>query len=61
MEAVSKAFFRRSNPQYSFVHVRLEHDRQSVARLQILQLLCGKQEDYAFGGFEYTARMIVEI
>ena len=61
MEVVSKAFFRISNPQYSFVHVGLEHGRQSVARLQILRLPRGNQEDYAFGDFEYTAHMIVEI
>ena len=61
MEAVSKAFFRRSNPQYSFVPAGLEHDKQSVDRLQILRLPRGNQEDYAFGDFEYTAHMTVEI
>ena len=61
MEAVSKVFFRRSNPRYSFVHVGSEHGRQSVARLQILRLPRGNQEDYAFGDFEYTAHTIVEI
>ena len=38
-----------------------EHGRQSVARLQILRLPRGNQEDYAFGDFEYTAHTIVEI
>ena len=61
MEAVSKAFFRRSNPQYSFVPAGSEHGRQSVAHLQTSQLPCGNQEDYAPGDFEYTARTIVEI
>ena len=61
MEAVSKAFFRRSNPQYSFVPAGLEHDRVSVAHLQTSQLPCGNQEDYAPGDFEYTAHMIAEI
>ena len=61
MGAVSKAFFRRSNPQYSFVPAGSEHDKQSVDRLQILRLPRGNQEDYAFGDFEYTAHMIVEI
>ena len=61
MEAVLTVVFRISNPQYSFVHVGLEHGRQSVARLQILRLPRGNQEDYAFGDFEYTAHMIVEI
>ena len=61
MEAVSKAFFRRLNPRYSFVHVGSEHSRQSVARPQILRLLCGNREDYALGDFEYIVRTIVEI
>ena len=61
MEAVLTVVFRISNPQYSFVHVGSEHGRQSVARLQILRLPRGNQEDYAFGDFEYTAHMIVEI
>ena len=61
MEAVSKAFFRRLNPRYSFVHVGSEHSRQSVARPQILRLLCGHREDYALGDFEYIVRTIVEI
>ena len=61
MEAVSKAFFRRLNPRYSFAPAGAEHGRQSVARLQILRLPRGNQEDYAFGDFEYTAHMIVEI
>ena len=61
MEAVSKAFFRISNPQYSFAPEGSEHGRQSVARLQILRLLRGNQEDYAFDDFEYTVRTIVEI
>ena len=61
MEAVSKAFFRISNPRYSFVLVGSEHGRQSVARPQILRLPRGNQEDYAFGDFEYTAHTIVEI
>ena len=61
MEAVSKAFFRRSNPRYSFAPVGSEHGRQSVARPQILRLLRGNQADCAFGDFEYTAHMIVEI
>ena len=61
MEAVSKAFFRRSNPQYSFVPAGSEHDKQSVDRLQILRLLRGNQEDYAPGDFEYTEHMIAEI
>ena len=61
MEVVSKVVFRISNPQYSFVHVGSEHGRQSVARLQILRLPRGNQEDYAPGDFEYTVHMIVEI
>ena len=61
MEVVSKVVFRISNPQYSFVPAGLEHGRQSVARLQILRLPRGNQEDYAFGDFEYTADTIVEI
>ena len=61
MEAVSKAFFRISNPRYSFVLVGSEHGRQSVARLQILRLPRGNREDYALGDFEYTVRTIVEI
>ena len=61
MEAVSKAFFRRSNPQYSFVPAGLEHGRVSVDRLQTSRLPRGNQEDYAFGDFEYTAHTIVEI
>ena len=61
MEAVSKAFFRISNPRYSFVLVGSEHGRQSVARLQILRLPCGNREDYVLGDFEYTVHMIVEI
>ena len=61
MEAVSKVFFRRSNPRYSFVHVGSEHGRQSVARLQILRLPRDDRADYAPGDFEYTAHMIVEI
>ena len=61
MEAVLTVVFRISNPQYSFVPAGSEHGRQSVARLQILRLLCGDQEDYAPGDFEYTVRMIVEI
>ena len=61
MEAVSKAFFRRSNPQYSFAPAGSEHGRQSVARLQILQWLRGNREDYALGDFGYIVRTIVEI
>ena len=61
MEAVLTVVFRISNPRYSFVHVGSEHGRQSVARLQILRLLRGNQEDYAFDDFEYTVRTIVEI
>ena len=61
MEAVSKAFFRRSNPRYSFVPAESAHGRVSVDHLQIEQLLRGNQEDYAFGDFEYTVRTIVEI
>ena len=61
MEAVSKAFFRRSNPRYSFAPVGSEHGRQSVARPQILRLLRGNQADCALGDFEYTVRTIVEI
>ena len=61
MEAVLTVVFRISNPQYSFVHVGSEHGRQSVARLQILRLPRGNQEDYAFGDFEYIVRTIVEI
>ena len=61
MEAVSKAFFRRLNPRYSFAPAGAEHGRQSVARPQILRLPCGNQEDYAFGDFEYIVRTIVEI
>ena len=61
MEAVSKAFFRRLNPRYSFAPAGSEHGRQSVARLQILRLPRGNQEDYAFGDFEYTVRTIVGI
>ena len=61
MEVVSKVVFRISNPQYSFVHVGSERGRQSADRLQILRLPRGNREDYAFGDFEYTAHMIVEI
>ena len=61
MEAVLTVVFRILNPQYSFVPAGLEHGRVSVDRLQILRLLRGNQEDYAFGDFEYTAHMIVEI
>ena len=61
MEAVLTVVFRISNPRYSFVHVGSEHGRQSVARLQILRLLRGNQEDYAPGDFEYTEHMIAEI
>ena len=61
MEAVSKAFFRRLNPRYSFAPAGAEHGRQSVARLQILQWLRGNREDYALGDFEYIVRTIVEI
>ena len=61
MEAVSKVFFRRLNPRYSFAPAGAEHGRQSVARLQILRLPRGNQEDYAFGDFEYTVRTIVGI
>ena len=61
MEAVLTVVFRISNPQYSFAPAGSEHGRQSVARLQILRLPRGNQEDYAFGDFEYTAHTIVEI
>ena len=61
MEAVLTVVFRISNPQYSFVPAGSEHDKQSVDRLQILRLLRGNQEDYAFDDFEYTVRTIVEI
>ena len=61
MEAVSKVFFRRSNPRYSFVPAESAHGRVSVDHLQIEQLLRGNQEGYAPGDFEYTAHMIVEI
>ena len=61
MEAVLTVVFRISNPQYSFAPAGLEHGRQSVARLQILRLLRGNQEDYAPGDSEYTVHMIVEI
>ena len=61
MEAVSKVVFRISNPQYSFAPEGAEHGRQSVARLQILRLPRGNQEDYTPGDFEYTVHMIVEI
>ena len=61
MEAVLKVVFRRWNPRYSFAPEESEHGRQSVARLQILRLPRGNQKDYAFGDFEYTAHMIVEI
>ena len=61
MEAVLTVVFRISNPQYSFAPAGLEHDRVSAAHLQILRLLRGNQEDYAFGDFEYTVRTIVEI
>ena len=61
MEAVSKAFFRRWNPQYSFVPAGLEHGRVSVDRLQTSRLPRGNQEDYTFGDFEYIVRTIVEI
>ena len=61
MEVVSKVFFRRSNPRYSFVHVGSEHDRVSVAHLQTSQLPRGNQEDYALGDFGYTVHTIVEI
>ena len=61
MEVVSKVVFRISNPQYSFAPEGAEHGRQSVARLQILRLPRGNQEDYASGDFGYTAHMIAEI
>ena len=61
MEAVLIVVFRISNPRYSFVPAGSEHGRQSVVRLQILRLPRGNQEDYAFGGFEYTVHTIVEI
>ena len=61
MEEVLTVVFRILNPQYSFVPAGLEHGRVSVDRLQILRLLRGNQEDYAFGDFEYTAHTIVEI
>ena len=61
MEAVSKAFFRRSNPRYSFVPAESAHGRVSVDHLQIEQLLRGNQEGYAPGDFEYTAHTTVEI
>ena len=61
MEEVLTVVFRISNPQYSFVPAGLAHDRVSVARLQTSRLLRGNQADCAFGDFEYTAHMIVEI
>ena len=61
MEEVVTVVFRIFNPQYNFVLAGLEHGRVSVDRLQILRLPRGNQEDYAFGDFEYTAHMTVEI
>ena len=61
MEAVLTVVFQISNPRYSFAPVGSEHGRQSVARLQTSRLLRGNQADCAFGDFEYTAHMIVEI
>ena len=61
MEVVSKVFFRRSNPRYSFVPAGLEHGRVSVDHLQILQLPHDGQADCASGDFGYTAHMIAEI
>ena len=61
MEAVLTVVFRILNPQYSFVPAGSEHGRQSVDRLQTSRLPRGNQEDYAFGDFEYTVHMIVEI
>ena len=61
MEAVLTVVFQISNPRYSFAPVGSEHGRQSAARLQTSRLLRGNQADCAFGDFEYTAHMIVEI
>ena len=60
MEEVLTVVFRISNPQYSFVPARLELDRESVDRLQTSRLLRDVLADCVPGGFEYTARMIVE-